>query len=157
MTPASLTTLFVSHGAPTLPIERGVSACEFLAGLGSRYPGISAVPLHFCPLEHPRPAVNSEMQPATTHNFYGFAVEHYWITYPTPGDHNLASQVAGLMKAAGLPCNNDTGRGLDNGTWIPMVLIYPETGVPFVQFSIQGHLDPTRHLALGEALAPLRH
>jgi aromatic ring-opening dioxygenase catalytic subunit (LigB family) len=61
MAPDSLPTLFISHGAPTLPLERGVPAREFLAG------------------------------------------------------------------------------------------------IPIIQLSVQGHLDPSRHLALGNAIASLRH
>ena len=61
MAPDSLPTLFISHGAPTLPLERGVPAREFLPGM------------------------------------------------------------------------------------------------PIIQLSVQGHLDPSRHLALGNAIASLRH
>lgn len=39
MTPGSLPTLFVSHGAPVLPLEPGVPAHRFLTGLGKRFPG----------------------------------------------------------------------------------------------------------------------
>jgi 4,5-DOPA dioxygenase extradiol len=97
------------------------------------------------------------MEPATIHDFSGFPGELYGITYPAPGDPGLARRVAGLVEAAGLPCDTDTGRGLDHGTWIPMMLMYPDAGIPVVQLSIQGHLDPASHLALGEALVPLRH
>ncbi len=157
MTPASLPTLFISHGAPTLPLERGVPAREFLARLGERYPGITAVLCISAHWNTPRPAVNAVMKPATMHDFSGFPRELYGITYPAPGDPHLASRVTGLVEAAGLPCDTDTGRGLDHGTWVPMMLMYPEAGIPVVQLSIQGHLDPARHLALGEAIAPLRH
>jgi 4,5-DOPA dioxygenase extradiol len=157
MTPRPLPTLFVSHGAPTLPLETGVPAREFLAGLGSRYPGIAAVLCISAHWNTPQPAVNAVLKPATIHDFSGFPGELYGITYPAPGEPGLARRVAGLVEAAGLPCDTDTGRGIDHGAWVPLMLMYPGAGIPVVQLSIQGHLDPARHLALGEAIAPLRH
>ncbi|MHB8162922.1 MAG: DODA-type extradiol aromatic ring-opening family dioxygenase [Methanoregula sp.] len=157
MIPGPLPTLFVSHGAPTLPLEPGLPAREFLAGLGSRYPGITAVLCISAHWNTPRPAVNAVTHPATIHDFSGFPRELYGITYPAPGSPDLAHRVAGLVEEAGLPCDTDTGRGLDHGAWVPMMLMYPAAGIPVVQISIQSHLDPVRHLALGKAIAPLRH
>jgi 4,5-DOPA dioxygenase extradiol len=97
------------------------------------------------------------MKPATIHDFSGFPGELYGIAYPAPGAPDLARRVPGLVEAAGLPCDTDTGRGLDHGAWIPMMLMFPAAEIPVVQLSIQSHLDPARHLALGEAIAPLRH
>jgi 4,5-DOPA dioxygenase extradiol len=91
------------------------------------------------------------------HDFSGFPRELYGITYPAPGDPELARKVARLVEAAGLPCDIDTGRGLDHGAWVPMKLMFPGAEIPVIQLSIQGHLDPARHLALGEAIATLRH
>jgi 4,5-DOPA dioxygenase extradiol len=156
MNPGSFPTLFVSHGAPTLPLEQGVPAREFLAGLGRQYPAPAAVLCISAHWNTPRPAVNSVMKPATTHDFFGFPRELYGITYPAPGDTDLARRAAGLVAEAGIPCDTDTGRGLDHGAWVPLMLMYPDAGIPVVQLSIQGHLDPARHLALGDAIAPLR-
>jgi 4,5-DOPA dioxygenase extradiol len=156
MTPASLPTLFVSHGAPTLPLERGVPAREFLAGLGKRFTGITAVLCISAHWNTARPAVNAVTKSATIHDFYGFPDELYRITYPAPGSPDLARRVAGLVEAAGLSCDIDTTRGLDHGTWVPSMLMFPDATVPIVQLSIQNHLDPALHLALGEAIAPLR-
>lgn len=156
MTPAALPTLFVSHEAPTLPLERGIPACEFLAGLGNRYPGITAVLCISAHWNTPRPSVNAVTHPATIHDFSGFPRELYRISYPAPGSPDLARRAAGLVESAGFPCDTDTGRGLDHGAWVPLMLMYPDARIPVVQLSIQGHLDPARHLALGDAIAPLR-
>ena len=75
MAPVSLPTVFVSHGAPTLPLERGEPAREFLATLGGRYPGIRAI---LCVSAHwntPRPAVTLAEHPKTLHDFSGFPAE----------------------------------------------------------------------------------
>ena len=156
MTPP-LPTLFVSHGAPTLPLEPEVPAHAFLASLGKKYTGFWAVLCISAHWNTPRPAVNAVPRPATIHDFYGFPRELYGMTYPVPGSPELARRVSDLVAAAGFPCDTDTGRGLDHGAWVPLMLMEPEAGIPVVQLSIQGHLDPARHLALGEAIAPLRH
>lgn len=157
MSPETLPTLFVSHGSPGLPLETGVPAREFLAGVGKQFPAPEAVLCISAHWNTPRPAVNAVKMPATIHDFYGFPGELYGITYPAPGDPGLARRVAGLIGAAGIPCDTDTGRGLDHGAWIPLMLMYPDADLPVVQLSIQGHLDPALHLALGESLAGLRH
>jgi 4,5-DOPA dioxygenase extradiol len=157
MTSGSLPTLFVSHGAPTLPLEKGVPAREFLAGLGPRYPAATAVLCISAHWNTPRAAVNAVGQPATIHDFYGFPSELYRISYPARGSPDLAGRVADLLDAAGITCDTDRNRGLDHGAWVPLMLMFPEANLPVVQLSIQGHLDPARHLALGEAIASLRN
>jgi aromatic ring-opening dioxygenase catalytic subunit (LigB family) len=47
-------------------------------------------------------------------------------------------------------------RGFDFGCWSPLALMFPDASVPIVQVSIHGDLDPRTHVAMGEALAPLR-
>ena len=156
MAPDRLPSIFVSHGAPTLPIEPGVAAREFLAGLGMQYPDITAILCISAHWNTQKPSVNAVMHPATIHDFSGFPSELYDMQYPAPGSPDLAQQVAGLIAAAGIPCDTDTRRGFDHGAWVPLMLMYPDARFPVVQLCIQGHLDPARHLALGNAIAPLR-
>ena len=157
MIPVPLPTFFVSHGAPTLPLEQDVPAHGFLVRLGERFPKIAAILCISAHWNTTKPAVNAVMTPSTIHDFSGFPSELYHITYPAHGDLTLASRVVSLVEAAGLPCDTDTRRGLDHGVWVPLMLMFPGADIPVVQLSIQNHLDPARHIALGEAIAPLRH
>ncbi len=151
-----LPTLFVSHGPPTMVVED--SPCrDFLAGLGTeidRPESVLCVSAHW---ETTTPMVSAAPEPATIHDFYGFPEALHALTYPAPGAPALAARVAGLLDDAGLGGGIDGARGLDHGAWTPLMLIYPDATVPVAQLSILASGDPARHLALGRALAPLRH
>jgi 4,5-DOPA dioxygenase extradiol len=155
MSPELMPTVFVSHGAPTLIIEN-VPARQFLVDLGTRYRsarGVLCISAHW---NTARPCVNAGTMHATIHDFYGFPPELYLIDYPANGSPDLAGQVAGLLKSAGLPCDIDPIRGLDHGAWVPLRLMYPKAEIPVVQLSIQNTLDPGFHISLGEAIRDVR-
>ena len=152
----SLPSIFVSHGAPTLPLE-DIPARNFLKKLGTNFSKVKAV---LCISAHwatSTPTVNAVQRPETIHDFYGFPEELYRIKYPTSGDPELAEQVVELIKAEHIPCNIDNHRGLDHGAWVPMMLMYPDADIPVVQLSIQSHLDPVMHLEVGRTLNALRN
>jgi len=94
--------------------------------------------------------------PETIHDFYGFPAELYGLRYDARGSPDLAGRVADLLHGAGLSCDLDRNRGLDHGAWVPLILMFPDADVPVVQLSIQRHLDPAQHVALGAAIATLR-
>jgi len=147
--------IFVSHGSPTLPLERG-PAVDFLRGLGSeigRPRAILAVSAHW---DTARPAVSAAEKPETIYDFYGFPPELYQLRYPAPGAPQLAGRVSGLLEARGLKADIDPRRGLDHGAWTSLFLMYPEADIPVTQLSIQSRLGPAHHVSLGEALQPLR-
>ena len=149
-------TLFVSHGPPTMVFE-DTPCRDFMAGLGGeigRPDSILCVSAHW---ETTTPMVSAAPEPATIHDFYGFPEALHALTYPAPGAPALAARVAGLLDDAGLGGAIDGARGLDHGAWTPLMLIYPDATVPVAQLSILASGDAARHLALGRALAPLRH
>jgi len=153
---ALLPTVFLSHGSPTTPLE-DIPARRFWAELGARYRGVKAVLCISAHWETRVPTVGAAVTPGTIHDFYGFPAELYRIRYPAPGAPKLASRVSALLNGAGIPCEADPERGLDHGAWVPLLMMFPKADVPVVQLSIQNHLDPGRHLALGRAIEPLRH
>jgi len=147
--------IFVSHGSPTLPLERN-AATDFLRQLGpllGRPESILVVSAHW---DTARPAVSSAAKPETIYDFYGFPPELYRLRYPAPGAPKLAERAAGLLETSGLRTDIDPARGLDHGAWTSLFLMYPAADIPVTQLSIQSRLGPGHHVRLGEALRSLR-
>jgi 4,5-DOPA dioxygenase extradiol len=154
-----LPSLFVSHGAPTLPLT-DTPAKRFLAELGpeldrryGRPTGILIASAHW---ETEAPVVSAMPVHDTIHDFFGFPAALYEMRYPAPGSAAFAGRVNDLLRAAGLHGGTDPQRGLDHGAWVPLMLMYPGADIPVAQLSIQSHLGPAHHLRLGRALAELR-
>jgi 4,5-DOPA dioxygenase extradiol len=150
-----LPSLFLSHGAPTLPLTDS-PASTFLRGLAGRFERPRAILVASAHWETERPEANAVATNDTIHDFYGFPRALYEMTYPAPGDPALAERALALLAAAGLPGTLDTARGLDHGAWVPLLLAYPAHNIPVVQLAIQTRLGPAHHEKLGAALAPLR-
>lgn len=146
--------LYVSHGAPILVIDKGPAA-SFLRQLGNRLPrprAILSVSAHW---ETRAPRVSAATAPETIHDFRGFPRELYEMRYPAPGAPELAARVADLLSSKGIPCGIDPSHGLDHGTWVPLKLIWPDADIPVTQLSIVPGAGAPFHLEMGRALAPL--
>lgn len=150
-----LPTLFVSHGAPTLAIDDS-AAHQFLRSYGQHLGKPKAILMLSAHFEAPFATVTASLAPETVYDFWGFPKELYDITYPAPGDPDLAARIGTLMGDGGIPVQADATRGLDHGAWVPLSLMYPEADVPVVQLSIDPRQGPEYHFRLGELLRPLR-
>jgi 4,5-DOPA dioxygenase extradiol len=147
--------LFVSHGAPTLPLEPGETGAAWRK-LGEQLPKPSAILVISAHWETSIPTVSRAIQPETIHDFYGFPAELYKLQYPAPGAPELAQSVALALQQAGFTAQLDDTRGLDHGAWVPLSLMSPKADIPVTQLSLQPEKDPAWHIALGRALRPLR-
>lgn len=152
---AMLPSIFVSHGAPTLPLDV-CPARDFLEELATKLERPRAVLALSAHWETDAPAVSSVAVNTTIHDFYGFPEALYRMQYPAPGSADLAVRARTALAAAGYEADTDAERGLDHGAWVPLMLMYPKADVPATQLSIQTHLGPEHHFRLGQALAPLR-
>jgi aromatic ring-opening dioxygenase catalytic subunit (LigB family) len=123
------------------------------AALPRRPKALVVVSAHW---EAPVPTVMTSPHPPLLFDYYGFPEAAYRITWPAPGDPELAKRVQALVEAAGFASATDGERGFDHGTFVPLKLSFPDADVPTIQLSLERGLDPERHLALGRALAPLR-
>ena len=90
------------------------------------------------------------------YDYYGFPEHTYKLSYPAPGDPELAVEVKRLIEAAGLPVATDGERGFDHGVFVPFLIVDPKAEIPVVMLSLRKDLDPAFHIKLGKALQPLR-
>ena len=155
---------FIPHGGGPWPfVELGLDRSEVqalasylreLVTLPATPPrAVLVISAHW---EAPVPTVMSGAAPPLLFDYYNFPPASYQITWPAPGDPALAARVRSLLEAAGFSTAEDTERGFDHGTFVPLKLTYPLADVPVVQLSLIRGLDPATHLAMGRALAPLR-
>ncbi|MBD2104406.1 class III extradiol ring-cleavage dioxygenase [Leptolyngbya sp. FACHB-261] len=148
--------LFVSHGAPNLVFE-DAPAHHFLKQLGTQVGRPSAILVISAHWATACPTVSAASQPETIHDFSAFTPELYQLRYPAAGAPDLAERVVNLLVTSGIEAELDPSRGLDHGAWNPLLLMYPDAEIPVTQLSLQPRLGPAHHLAIGQALAPLRH
>ncbi len=147
--------LFVSHGAPTLPLSPGETGAAWRT-LGEQLPMPSSILVISAHWETDTPAISCTVNPETIHDFSGFPEELYRLQYPAPGASEMAHSAANALQQAGIPVVLNDARGLDHGAWVPLYLMYPNADIPVAQLSLQPGKDTAWHIALGRALRPLR-
>jgi aromatic ring-opening dioxygenase catalytic subunit (LigB family) len=129
----------------------------WLAGLGSRYKdSIKSILVISAHWEEAKPSVHFGAKPGMLYDYYGFPDHTYRLSWPAPGNPELAARIEGLLKAAGFEVGRETERGYDHGTFVPMMIAFPEAKLPVAQLSLVSTLDPATHIAVGRALESLR-
>ncbi len=147
--------LFVGHGSPMNAIDDNEWTRGFkkLAGLLPDPKAILSISAHWYV---PGTFATGDERPKTIHDFGGFPPELYEQQYPAPGSAELARRVSQLAGRVAKGAAVRTDWGLDHGTWTVLKYLRPGADVPVVQLSIDARLPPSGHVAIGQALAPLR-
>lgn len=151
--------LFVPHGGGPLPLmdePNHHQLAEFLWLVSAKLPLPKAILVITAHWEEDVVSVSSGSSPGMIYDYYGFPPETYSYKYPAPGSPELAQTIVGLLEDAGIPAKLNPARGFDHGTFVPLMLMYPEANIPVVQLSLVAGLNPAAHIALGKAIASLR-
>jgi 4,5-DOPA dioxygenase extradiol len=146
--------LFVSHGAPNLPIDEPRK--NALSAWGMTLPpprGIVVMTPHFG---------TRQLELGATGRGFNMYNMPAWmkrqlpqdLDYATPPSEALARRVESLCGPTERPTRAER-RGFDHTTWMPLYYLYPGAPAPVLEISFQ--YRPDRELfALGRTLAPLR-
>ncbi len=152
--------LFIGHGSPmNLVLKNGFT--DSLEKLGRTLPrpkAIMVVSAHW--LTGGSTCVGCMERPRTIYDFYGFPKELYEMDYPCPGSPEFARSAIGLLKKAGVRCNNEWG--LDHASWYILKRLYPKADIPVFEMSLdysfnEWHPKTLRyHYELASRLSNLR-
>lgn len=151
--------VYIPHGGGPMPLlgEPGhKELIQFLKAVPNTLPKPKAIVMISAHWESDVASISSGSRPGMIYDYGGFPAETYEYQYPAPGNPELATQIAKLMTQQGIGCQLDPLRGYDHGTFVPLMLMYPKADIPVVQVSLLQSFDPAQHIALGQALAPLR-
>lgn len=160
-----LPTLSIPHGGGPWPVMKNAFGDPapyermeaWLRALGDQFKEkIQAILVISAHWEEARPTVHFGASPGLLYDYGGFPEFTYRLQWPTPGHPVLASRVETLLKSAGFETAREEKRGYDHGTFVPLMVAFPEAKIPVAQLSLVQGLDPATHLAMGRALAPLR-
>jgi len=119
-------------------------------------PNLTAILVITAHWEQDRVTVSTSATHELLFDYYGFPPHTYELTWPAPGSPTLAHTVIDKLQAAGIDARGDHTRGIDHGVFVPLKVAFPDADIPVVAMSLQQGLDPAEHLAIGQALAPLR-
>ena len=128
---------------------------EFLRSVAQEFTLPKAIVVISAHWEEALPTVSSAAMPGMIFDYSGFPRASYELDYPAPGHPTLAKRIVERLTGSGIAAATDPRRGFDHGTFVPLMLMYPQANVPVVQLSLIASLDPGAHIRLGQAVAEL--
>jgi 4,5-DOPA dioxygenase extradiol len=151
--------LFIGHGSP-INIILNNSFTQSLSAWGKSLPRPKAVMVVSAHWLTNGTAVTCVGKPKTMHDFYGFPVELYELSYPSPGAFEEAAFVTKTVQQTAVTCNYDWG--LDHASWAVLKHLFPQADIPVFELSLdysfnEWHPKPVRfHYNLASELSTLR-
>lgn len=149
--------LFVAHGAPLLAVQQDSYTAfleKYADALPERPAAIVSITAHW---DVPGQLISRRELNGTYHDFGGFPEPLYRLRYDAPGDIGLSDRIAELLASAGVASSFDDSRGLDHGTWVPLLRMFPNADIPVVALSVHSRATPEHQYRIGRALEPLRN
>ncbi len=145
--------LFVGHGNPMNTLQTNTWTRAWSA-LGNTMPQPKAVLVISAHWYLPGTHVTAMPQPRTIHDFGNFPDALFKVQYPSPGNPELAAHIKALLQPTTVGL--DQAWGLDHGAWSVLYHIYPQSGIPVIQLSLDATQPTEYHYKLAQRLSSLR-
>lgn len=150
--------IYISHGGGPLPILGDAShesMVKFMKTLPSKLHKPKAIVVFSAHWEEDIIKVQSNIQPDLIYDYYGFPEVSYQLKYNSKGQPELAKEITETLIESGVSCELSKDRPYDHGSYIPLMLMYPEADIPVIQVSLSHSLKAQTHYNIGKALQPL--
>jgi Uncharacterized conserved protein len=146
--------LFMSHGTPLLAIWEENEYAQGWRALGNALPrpkAILSLSAHW--LTRGGVYLTAQDKPPMVYDALGFPPALYQVQYPSPGNPELAKEIAGALA---YPAALNGEWGYDHGTWVVMKYLFPDADIPLIQMSLDYVASPQQQFELGRQLRFLR-
>lgn len=146
--------LFIGHGSPMNALANSAYT-QSLQQMGQRWPAPQAIVVISAHWQTQGTWVTAMLAPKTIHDFYGFPQALFDITYPAPGNPELALEIQKSVSSTTIQLESRAW-GLDHGAWAVLLHMYPDAKIPIVQLSMDSRLGPEGYYRIGQELKFLR-
>lgn len=150
--------IYISHGGGPMPILGDPTHAQmitFMKALPQQLERPDAIVVFSAHWEQKTVHIQSGKAPELLYDYYGFPKEAYQVAYPCAGNPELAQRIKDLLDFNQIENQLDERRPYDHGSYIPLLMMYPEADIPVIQVSLNNNLSSSEHLKLGAALKPL--
>jgi 4,5-DOPA dioxygenase extradiol len=143
--------LFIGHGSPFLAVQQN-DYSRFLGELGKRYKPQAIVIFSAHWESETLSLTYTDGVLDTVYDYYGFPEEMYRVKYPAKGSTRTAEILENRFQQHGIKTIREEQRGLDHGSWVALLHMYPNADIPVIQLSVHPFLSPKEQYNIGRAL-----
>jgi aromatic ring-opening dioxygenase catalytic subunit (LigB family) len=137
-------------------MDKHSKTASFLQSIPASMEKPSALLIVSAHWETDKVSIQTNPKPSLYYDYGGFPDEFYHLTWNTRGITSpLLSRVESLLNSSGFEISKDSKRGYDHGTFVPMMLSFPEPDFPVFHVLLNSNYQPEYHIKLGQALSPL--
>lgn len=129
---------------------------KYLQKLWAKYREVDAIIMVTSHWESKGISVSFNTEYDLLYDYNGFPSHTYNIDYKVKWEPKLAEKIEGLLSKNWIEVDRETARWLDHGSFVPLMVMYPDAKIPVVQVSISSSLSEELHYKLWESLSSLK-